>query len=123
MIRFRDLPYGATFDWVNPDSLHNSFFERCRKVAPRSYEWTDAKGLPLHVSVGSIDAPVFHVTAPDRVLIEPEGRAGLTRRVFRYCVDGALEWAAFDDWTAHGERARFYGYASRTLPESFHFKA
>lgn len=52
------------------------------------------------------------------VLIEPPLRAGLTRRVFRYMPNGALEYATFEDWRANRDRARFYGFASRELPES-----
>ena len=43
---------------------------------------------------------------------------GLTRRVFRRMLDGSLEWAAYEDWRMHHERARFFGFASRDLPAS-----
>ena len=52
------------------------------------------------------------------VMVEPELRKGLTRRVFRRMLDGSLEWAAYDDWRVHHERARFFGFASRDLPAS-----
>lgn len=53
------------------------------------------------------------------VMVEPELRKGLTRRVFRRMADGRnLEWATYDDWRENGERARFFGYASRELPAS-----
>lgn len=52
------------------------------------------------------------------VMVEPELQPGLVRRVFYSTPDGALEWAALDDWRANGERARFYGFASRELPAS-----
>ena len=52
------------------------------------------------------------------VMVEPELRKGLTRRVFRRMLDGSLEWAAYDDWRTHNERARFFGFASRDLPSS-----
>lgn len=52
------------------------------------------------------------------VMVEPVLRKGLTRRVFRYMADGSLEWAAYDDWQAHYERARFFGFSSRDLPAS-----
>lgn len=51
------------------------------------------------------------------VLIEPEQRKGLDRRVFKQ-VGMAWEWAHFADWKQHGSRARFYGWASRDLPAS-----
>jgi hypothetical protein len=52
------------------------------------------------------------------VMVEPELRKGLTRRVFRRMFDGSLEWAAYDDWRMHNERARFFGFGSRDLPAS-----
>ena len=52
------------------------------------------------------------------VMVEPELRKGLTRRVFRYMADGSLEWAAYDDWRMNNERTRFFGFASRDLPAS-----
>ena len=52
------------------------------------------------------------------VLIEPELRKGLTRRVFSYLPDGSIEWAALSDWRENGARARFFGFASRELPAS-----
>ena len=44
------------------------------------------------------------------VMVEPELRKGLTRRVFRYMADGSLEWAAYDDWRMNNERARFFSF-------------
>ena len=52
------------------------------------------------------------------VMVEPELRKGLTRRVFRRMADGSLEWTSYEDWQAHNERARFFGFASRELPAS-----
>lgn len=52
------------------------------------------------------------------LFIEPVSPHGLARRVFRRMEGGALEWANLDEWQALGERARFYGFASRDLPES-----
>lgn len=45
-------------------------------------------------------------------------RPGLDRRVFRRMECGALEWAHYADWTRDASRARFYGYASRELPQN-----
>lgn len=52
------------------------------------------------------------------VMVEPELQPGLVRRVFWRTPADTLEWAALDDWRANGERARFYGFASRELPAS-----
>ena len=50
-------------------------------------------------------------------LVEPEQRKGLDRRVFRHCGK-AYEWAHFEDVTANGKRARWFGYAGKELPET-----
>ncbi|KKN94430.1 hypothetical protein LCGC14_0187770 [marine sediment metagenome] len=50
------------------------------------------------------------------IMIEPEQRPGIDRRVFRRMECGSLEWAHYSDWQANGTRARFYGYASKELP-------
>lgn len=52
------------------------------------------------------------------VLVEPEVKEGLTRRVFRYMDNGALEWCALSDWRENNFRARFYGWHSRDLPST-----
>lgn len=51
------------------------------------------------------------------VIIEPEQRKGLDRRVFRQVGNG-YEWAHLSDWRQHGSRARFYGWQSKELPAS-----
>ena len=66
-----------------------------------------------------IDYVTIEVGANGRVvMVEPPQRAGITRRVFSRVLDGSLEWAAFADWRENGQRARFYGFASRELPSS-----
>lgn len=52
------------------------------------------------------------------VMIEPEGRPGLTRRVFKRASNGCYEWATLNDWRGSGERARWYGWSGKELPES-----
>lgn len=52
------------------------------------------------------------------VMVEPEQRKGLDRRVFFYEANGSLSWAHYSDWQQHGERARWYGYCSKELPSS-----
>lgn len=51
------------------------------------------------------------------VLVEPQQKPGLDRRVF-WQNGLAWEWAHYADWKANGERARFYGWASKELPET-----
>jgi len=51
------------------------------------------------------------------VMIEPEVRKGLDRRVFKQ-VGKVYEWAHLSDWRQNNERARWYGYAPSELPES-----
>ena len=57
-IIFRDLPIGASFDWVgNTATAFASFFLRCTKTSKRTYR--DENGT--HHTVGTINARVFHV--------------------------------------------------------------
>lgn len=68
MTRFRDLPVGATFDFVDdicPE--HNSFYSRCRKESARGYSWeyspeVGAAPKRLSTNVGTINVEVFHVS-------------------------------------------------------------
>lgn len=50
------------------------------------------------------------------VMVEPEQRKGLDRRVFRQNPDNTYVWAHYADWHQNGERARFYAYALKELP-------
>ena len=54
-----------------------------------------------------------------KLYLEPETH-GLDRRVFRYesnLIESYIEFAYHADWKAHGERARWYGFANREMPE------
>lgn len=62
-MKYRDLAVGDTFDWINPDAAFNSFFLRCTKTSEREY--IDENGMDHRV--GSINAPVFHVTPKAKV--------------------------------------------------------
>lgn len=60
-VKFRDLPAGATFDFVGLNPATNSFFHRCTKISKRKYSWS-AMFHPEAVSkIGTIDCEVFHV--------------------------------------------------------------
>ena len=50
-------------------------------------------------------------------MVEPVINPTLDRRAFRRIGD-AYEWAHLSDVEANGARARFYGWASKELPES-----
>lgn len=78
----------------------------------------DAIDLRLSHERARVDVTVEIGSGGSTVMVEPELRKGLTRRVFRRMLDGSLEWAAYDDWRTHNERARFFGFASRDLPSS-----
>jgi hypothetical protein len=55
--KFRDVPVGATFDWINEERpSYNSFYDRCTKTGPRTYS-----AGPIKYQVGSINTRVFHV--------------------------------------------------------------
>ena len=56
-IKFRDLAIGDTFDFVD-DARINSFYERCKKTGPRTYQAIVSES---NYRVGSINANVFHV--------------------------------------------------------------
>lgn len=59
--RFRELPIGASFDWINDaNPMFNSFYLRCVKTSERTY--VDETGLRHRV--GSIHANVYHVEMP-----------------------------------------------------------
>lgn len=55
------------------------------------------------------------------VMVEPERRNGLDRRVFRQEPDDTYVWAHYADWRKNGERARFYAYAPKELPTTMTF--
>lgn len=54
-----------------------------------------------------------------RLYIEPE-KPGLDRRIFRFeheRIGSYIEFAYYADWQQQGNRARWYGFANRTMPE------
>jgi hypothetical protein len=51
--KFRELSVGQTFDFVKPNSVFNSFFDRCIKVGPRAYA-----SLVNHAEFGRSVAPI-----------------------------------------------------------------
>jgi hypothetical protein len=51
------------------------------------------------------------------LMVEPVINPALDRRAFRR-AGNAYEWAHLSDVEANGTRARFYGWASKELPES-----
>lgn len=56
---FKDLPVGATFDFVDDSKPgYNSFFDRCKKVSARKYV-SERTGTSFLVQ--TIRAKVFHV--------------------------------------------------------------
>ncbi len=63
---FRDLPVGATFDFVDDERHHlNSFYSRVIKTGKRSYEPLDNAGVDrMYLQVGSINVVVYHVEPP-----------------------------------------------------------
>lgn len=57
-MQFKNLTIGTEFDWIDPESFSNSFFERCVKTSVRTYRSLD--GGKVHL-VGNVRARVFHV--------------------------------------------------------------
>ncbi len=60
-MKFRDLKIGDTFDFISPDRMLNSFYERCRKVSARCYR-DDKRN---RYEVGTINCDVYHVNEPE----------------------------------------------------------
>ena len=58
MIRFRELKVGDQFDFISPNRIVNSYFERCVKISPRCYT---AVGAVVVMRVGTVDVDVHHV--------------------------------------------------------------
>jgi hypothetical protein len=56
-MKFRDLSIGDRFDFVGPDPMLNSFYDRCTKIAPRKYR-DDKRNVH---TVGSVNAKVYNV--------------------------------------------------------------
>src|SRR4051812_5462078 len=71
MTTFRQLGLGDTFDFIDDSHLRNSFFLRCMKTGPRSYQSisvVDSAGGPWTLNgtkyrVGSVGVKVHHVRA------------------------------------------------------------
>jgi hypothetical protein len=59
---FRDLQVGDSFDFIGQVRRFGSFYERCTKVAPRTYTWfhPERHGV-IRSRVGSINCKVYHV--------------------------------------------------------------
>lgn len=57
MTTFKDLAVGDTFDFIEPDSHYNSFYERCEKISNRKYR--SERGHEFEV--GTVRCKVYHV--------------------------------------------------------------
>lgn len=55
---FGDLQIGQTFDFIGPDRILNSFYDRCRKVSTRKYVSLETG---YEFTVGSLNARVYNV--------------------------------------------------------------
>lgn len=64
MTTFKQLSVGDTFDFIDPSKpSRNSFFERCVKTGPRTYECAEdeAKARYGKMRVGTVNVEVFNV--------------------------------------------------------------
>jgi hypothetical protein len=61
-LKFRDLPIGATFDFVPPDHVPGSvsFFDRCQKTSARIYQSLRLPKATPYL-IGTINVAVHHV--------------------------------------------------------------
>jgi hypothetical protein len=65
-IVFNDLQIGDRFDFVGPDRMFNSFYDRCVKVSTRCYMSLDTRHK---YRIGTIYCNVYNVDPPvDREL-------------------------------------------------------
>ena len=55
--RFRDLPIGATFDWIDDNAPFTSFYDPCEKISTRRYR---SLRTGLVMAVGTINVIVHH---------------------------------------------------------------
>ena len=68
---FKSLRVGQEFDFVEDGSIYNSFYERCVKMGPRTYQTVrpvphaTADGAtvlrPMCCCVGTVKVAVYHV--------------------------------------------------------------
>jgi hypothetical protein len=61
MLKFNQLPIGATFDFVSPNGAFNSFYDRCQKISPRKYK---SLQTGAEYTVGSVLANTYHPDMP-----------------------------------------------------------
>lgn len=59
-LTFANLAIGDTFDFIDPNSLRNSYFARCVKTSIRKY--AELENRSKTYTVGTVNARVFHVT-------------------------------------------------------------
>ena len=59
MTKFSDLGICDTFDFIGPNRLHNSFYDRCIKISARKYRALDT--FLNTMEVGNTSVEVFHV--------------------------------------------------------------
>ena len=57
MIKFKDLNINDQFDFIEDNSIYNSFFKTCQKISNKRYIDSDKI---IHV-VGTINCQVYHV--------------------------------------------------------------
>lgn len=55
--KFSSLAIGQEFDFIKPDSIYNSFFERCIKISPRKYESTQSG---VEYEIGTVNCIVYN---------------------------------------------------------------
>ena len=61
MLKFNQLPIGATFDFISPNTGFNSFFDRCEKISQRKYK---SLVSGTEYQVGSVQANTYHPDMP-----------------------------------------------------------
>ena len=57
-LKFRDVQINEPFDFIDPCSRYNSFFERCYKTGKRTYREI---GSNREHTIGTVNCRVFHI--------------------------------------------------------------
>jgi hypothetical protein len=59
-MKFRELKIGDRFDFVSPNRMLNSYFERCVKRSAQTYTAENSDSQVV-MRVGSVNVEVYHV--------------------------------------------------------------
>jgi len=75
MTLFKDIPIGdgTTFDFIEPGSRDNSFYDKCYKISARKYISVDINN-DNEYHIGTINCDVYNVAWATAGAINPDKR-------------------------------------------------